>query len=231
MPADHPLDRPIWQALTSRQADLNRGDGRVGRFDRRYAPFGAVADDSPPCIAALAERIDTDGVVVLIDGVFAPTPPGALSVRQGLLNQMVATHLVEPQPNSSIVPLCDDDAPEMLALATLTEPGPFLALTHRLGDFVGIKQNGALVAMAGERMKLEGYTEVSAVCTHPGHRGRGYGAALTGIVAARILARGETPFLHVFPDNVGAIAVYEALGFRLRRQMMLNVLTPGLAPG
>ncbi|MEI9963878.1 MAG: GNAT family N-acetyltransferase [Caulobacteraceae bacterium] len=106
----------------------------------------------------------------------------------------------------------------MLALATLTQPGPFFARTHQLGDFIGVKQEGRLVAMAGERMRPTGFTEVSGVCTHPDWRGRGYAAGLMRLVAARILARGETPFLHVYASNTGAIALYEALGFRLRRR-------------
>jgi len=112
----------------------------------------------------------------------------------------------------------------MLALATLTKPGPFFARTHQLGDFIGVKKNGALVAMAGERMKPPGFTEVSGVCTHPDHRGHGYAAGLSRIVASRILERGETPFLHAFATNTGAISVYRALGFALRRDITLTVL-------
>lgn len=123
-----------------------------------------------------------------------------------------------------IVPLAPADAPAMLALATLTEPGPFAARTHRLGGFVGIKVDGRLIAMAGERMKPPGFTEVSGVCTHPDHRGRGYAAALMRSVAVNILDRGEKPFLHVYPSNGGAIALYETLGFRLRRAMSMTIL-------
>jgi predicted GNAT family acetyltransferase len=115
----------------------------------------------------------------------------------------------------------------MLALATLTEPGPFFARTHQLGDFVGVRDGGRLMAMAGERMKPTGFTEVSGVCTHPDGRGRGYAGALTRAVVAKILARGEQPFLHVYAHNTGAIALYEALGFSLRRKMSMTVLTRG----
>jgi predicted GNAT family acetyltransferase len=121
----------------------------------------------------------------------------------------------------------------MLALATLTEPGPFFEKTHRLGDFVGVRAGGQLVAMAGERMKPDGFTEVSGVCTHPGHRGRGYAATLMRHVAARILARGETPFLHAYAtthththNNHAAIALYQRLGFALRREILMTRLTP-----
>ena len=115
----------------------------------------------------------------------------------------------------------------MLALATLTQPGPFFARTHRLGGFIGVKQDGVLVAMAGERMKVEGFTEVSGVCTQPDHRGNGYAGGLMQLVAQAILARGETPFLHVYADNAGAIALYQTLGFRFRAALTMTVLARG----
>ncbi|HVK42142.1 MAG TPA: GNAT family N-acetyltransferase, partial [Phenylobacterium sp.] len=119
------------------------------------------------------------------------------------------------------------DAPQMLALATLTAPGPFFARTHQLGRFVGVKAGGQLVAMAGERMRPPGHTEVSGVCTHPDHRGRGYAAGLMLEVAARIRARGEIPFLHSYAHNTGAIALYQALGFDFRRELIMTTLTRG----
>jgi hypothetical protein len=121
--------------------------------------------------------------------------------------------------------LGEADAPQMFALARLTQPGPFFERTHALGDFIGVKDDGGrLLAMAGERLRPPGYTEVSAICTHPDARGRGHGAALTQVVTSRILARGETPFLHVFAHNVGAIRIYEALGFTVRTTMKMTVL-------
>ena len=112
----------------------------------------------------------------------------------------------------------------MVELAALTKPGPFLIRTHELGGYIGIRDQGRLVAMAGERFKLPGFTEVSAVCTHPDYRGRGYAAALTLAVATRIAARGETPFLHTFASNINAIRLYEKLGFVLRTPMSVTVL-------
>ena len=223
-PLDHPLDRPVWRALTSRQAHLARGDARAVRLDPDYGPFAAAADASPGALAALAALVAQDDGVALIEAVPPPTPPGMMVERGGVLSQMIATKLTLKDPPCAITPLTEADAAAMFALATLTEPGPFAARTHQLGDFIAVMVDGRLAAMAGERMKPAGFTEVSAVCTHPDFRGQGYAAALTGVVAARILARGETPFLHVYPHNTGAIAVYEALGFCLRRPMMLTVL-------
>jgi predicted GNAT family acetyltransferase len=130
--------------------------------------------------------------------------------------QMVARSVTAPAPSGEIVDLDDADASEMIALAALTKPGPFIARTHTLGDFVGIRKDGRLVAMAGERFKLGGHTEISGVCTHPDWRGRGYAGLLSRVVATRIAARGETPILHAFATNTAAIRLYEQLGFEIR---------------
>ena len=114
----------------------------------------------------------------------------------------------------------------MLALATLTEPGPFRTNTHEFGGFIGVKQDGALIAMAGQRLRPMGHVEVSGVCTHPDHRGRGHAAALMAIVAQRIQARGDIPFLHSYAANAAANALYERLGYRVRRTLMLTNFAP-----
>jgi predicted GNAT family acetyltransferase len=116
----------------------------------------------------------------------------------------------------------------MFALARLTEPGPFFERTHQLGDFVGVRLEGRLVAMAGERLKLTGYTEVSAVCTHPEHRGSGYAAGLMSLVARKITERGEIPFLHAYDHNASAIALYQRLGYRRRRSVQVSFLTAAM---
>jgi len=224
MHGGHPLDRPVWSALTTRQADLAQGDARALRIDPAYGLFAAPADYAPASLAALAALVPADGVIGLVELETPPVPAGLTMVSTALCHQMLADRIAPRQANFPIVPLGDSDAPEMLALATLTKPGPFFARTHRLGRFVGAKVDGRLVAMAGERLQPMGFTEVSGVCTHPDHRGRGYAAALMAHVAERILARGETPFLHSYSDNDGAIALYERMGFRLRRQVSYTLL-------
>ncbi len=120
--------------------------------------------------------------------------------------------------------LTDDDAPEMLVLASLTEPGPFLARTHRMGRFLGIRRNGRLAAMAGERMRFPGHTEVSGVCTHPDFRGQGLARRLSAAVTAAIQQRGDRAFLHVWATNATAIAIYRGLGFEVRAEVSVAVL-------
>ncbi len=225
MATDHPLDRPVWSALATRQAALALGDARARRFAPEYGLFAGAADASPACLAALAALIPAGGRVGIVEIEDMPTPPGVAVVSRALCCQMIAPALAPGEPSFAITPLTDADASEMLALATLTEPGPYFARTHQMGDFVGVRQDGVLVAMAGERLKPEGFTEVSAVCTHPDHRGRGYAKGLTRLVAKRILARGETPFLHVYAHRSAAIALYETLGFGLRTENTLTVLT------
>lgn len=222
--ADHPLDRPVWSALTSRQAGLAQGDGRALRFVADHNVFAASADATLESLAALSALIPAGGVVWTVEAAEMPQPPATTLVKEALCCQMLCPALRGKAAGFAVEELGDADAAEMLALATLTEPGPFFAQTHRLGGFVGVKQDGRLVAMAGERMKPDGFTEVSGVCTHPDFRGRGYAAGLMRVVIDRILARGEMPFLHVYATNAGAIALYETLGFAVRTNVGVRVL-------
>jgi len=222
----HPLDRPVWNALTSRQAHLARGDTRALRFDADYALFAAAAD--PADSDAIRALVPETGAIGLVEAG-PPALPAGIVAKPAVCNQMIADAITPGAARFDVVALGDGDADQMLALASLTQPGPFFAKTHRLGDFIGVKADGRLVAMAGERMKLSdvslgGFTEVSGVCTHPDFRGRGFAGGLMRIVAERIVARGATPFLHVYADNDGAIALYESLGFRFRATMHFILL-------
>lgn len=234
----HPLDRPVWSALSTRQAPLAMGDAqRALRFSPGYHIFAAAADGSPESLAELG-RLNAEqaasglGGLGLIEveanGAPSPLPPGVGVASAALCVQMLAASLTASRrPTPAYEPLNEEDAAQMLALATLTKPGPFFEHTHRLGDFIGVKQDGRLIAMAGERMKPDGFTEVSGVCTHPDHRGQGYAAALMRIVAARILERGETPFLHAYAAHEGTIGLYRSLGFEVRAPLMFTVLDGG----
>jgi predicted GNAT family acetyltransferase len=222
----HLLDRVIWNAFTGRQAHLAVRDHGALRVDPDFGLFVATADHAPETLAALSRLVHAHpGEVGIVERFDPPPIPGTVVTRRAVLNQMVAETLADARPvDFEILPLTDADARDMLALATLTAPGPFFSRTHQLGAFVGVKVDGQLVAMAGERLRVEGFTEVSAVCAHPDHRGKGYAAKLMLHVAHKIVARGETPFLHSYDHNAGAIALYEALGFRFRCEQVLTVL-------
>ena len=218
------LDRPIWHALRSRQSPFAEGSKLALRYQADVSPFAAAADDSADALQALASIIPPGGHIMLLQAGAAPVPPGTVAdmVDEGV--QMVAQRSDVPDVPPEVIDLHDADAADMLELATLTRPGPFLPRTHRLGRFVGVRRAGRLVAMAGERMSIPGFTEVSGVCTHPDFRGKGHAALLSRIVAARIAARGETPFLHAFASNHAAIRLYERLGFAHRSHMRVVAL-------
>jgi ribosomal protein S18 acetylase RimI-like enzyme len=219
-----PLLHPNWHALVGRQAHIAEGSGRARRFVADVSPFVATLDDSPAAVADLGRLIPATGTAMMLQAEPTPFPDGVTGDSGYLGVQMVARAVARPDPSSDVVELGEADAADMLALATLTQPGPFLPRTHVMGGFVGIRDHGRLVAMAGERMKPPGFTEVSAVCTHPDARRRGHASLLTRVVAARIMARGETPFLHAFASNHAAIRLYEKLGFVFSRKMWGAIL-------
>jgi predicted GNAT family acetyltransferase len=220
----HPLDRPVWSALTSRQAPLAQGDQRAWRLAPEYGPFAAAADASRESQAALAGFAPGEDGLWLVEPEETPAPPGTTAAVRAVCCQMTSDEVTPGEARFEVVALGEDDAPQMLALARLTRPGPFAPRTHRLGAFVGVKLDGRLVAMAGERMKPDGFTEVSGVCTHPDFRGRGYAGGLMRLVVRRILERGETAFLHAYASNTGAIELYRSLGFAVRRNVVLTIL-------
>ena len=209
----HPLDRAVHNALTSRQAPLSIREGGVIRFDPDYALFAAAGPDATPADWGALSR--ATGRVALFEAN-AVVPEGLVEADRIDCLQMVATSLSAGGKTVAFEALSDADGPEMLALATLTQPGPFFSKTHLLGPFIGIRSEGVLVAMAGERMSLDGFSEISGVCTHPDHRGHGYAGALMRAVGQAILDRGDTVFLHARIGHAATIAFYETLGFRPR---------------
>jgi ribosomal protein S18 acetylase RimI-like enzyme len=214
----HPLDNVAWQALTTRQEVFAEISGSARRFQRDVTSLAAFEEPSAAGYDALARLAGPRGTAALF--LHEPYQPRAgWSVVGGApLPEMVCENgaAATPNPKLEIAELGPHDSPEMVELAALTKPGPFGSRTHELGTYLGIRRDGKLVAMAGERLKVPGYAEVSAVCTHPDHLGKGYAAALMSELMARIRSRGETPFLHVRQDNTRAIAIYERLGFRTR---------------
>lgn len=220
----HPLDRPVWNALNGRLAHLAAGGARALRFRQDVNILGAAADASPEAAVALAALAAPCEPFGTVEAEAMPLLPGLERVAERNLAQMVLEQPAADWGAAEWRDLNDADATVMFDLATLTKPGPWRENSHLMGGFVGV-EDGRLIAMAGERMKLPGWTEVSGVCTHPDARGRGLATALMGVVVARALGRGEQVFLHAYADNAGAIALYERLGFRVRREVRFTTYT------
>ncbi|MZD56637.1 GNAT family N-acetyltransferase [Streptomyces sp. SID5606] len=227
MPADDDpvLDDPVGQSLGTRHAHLARRLGRAATYRAGVATFSAVSTE--PDARDWADLAELLGPDAFADMFSCPAIPPAdwdpVFTLKG--RQMIwpgGTHPTEPdtKPGSTgLVELGPDSVPDMLDLVARTEPGPFWPRTRELGTYLGIRVDGTLVAMAGERLRPPGWTEISAVCTAPEARGRGHAARLVGALAARIAARGDRPFLHVAEKNTRAIALYERLGFKTRSQV------------
>jgi ribosomal protein S18 acetylase RimI-like enzyme len=221
------LDDPVGQSLRGQHAHLARRTGRAATYLPEVATFAAVPG-APTCAdwADLARLVGPGGLADLftaevtppdswapvfgMDGVQMVAPTGGLGLGGGA------------RVGAAVVELGSADVPDMLALAELTRPGPFWRRTIELGTYLGVRENGVLVAMAGERLRPPGWSEISAVCTAPQARGRGHAATLVRAVMRRITERGERPFLHAVAHNTGAIGLYERLGFTVRRRVRFH---------
>jgi ribosomal protein S18 acetylase RimI-like enzyme len=220
------LDRPVWNALTSEQAQLAVATGAAVRMDPDYGPFAAARDDGAEAQAALAATLRGAGDRIgVVERQAWPVPEGLRVLGGGELVQMVFEGPASEEPDDPRIELLKaKDAKAMAALAHATEPGPWGSKTHLYGDYYGIRIGGKLAAMAGERMRLPGLAELSGVSTWPEFRGQGLASVLVRRVVRGFLDRGETPFLHCYSANAGAVALYEALGFRTRARMSFTIL-------
>jgi ribosomal protein S18 acetylase RimI-like enzyme len=220
------LDRPVWNALTTEQADLAIAKGAAVRMDPDYGPFAAARDDGAEAQAALAATLRGPGDRIgVVERQAWPVPEGLRVLGGGELVQMVFDGPAPAEPDDRRIELLEArDAKAMAALAHATEPGPWGSKTHLYGDYYGIRIGGKLAAMAGERMRLPGLAELSGVSTWPEFRGQGLASVLVRRVVRGFLERGQTPFLHCYSANAGAVALYEALGFRIRARMSFTIL-------
>lgn len=217
------LDNCIWHSLCTMHSSFAEGDDLAKRYPPAVTPLAGMRDQSAESYSSLFRLLPPGGAAGLVLDSRPALPAGWTIIQQRRLLQMVWNNMVEAkeQPWEE---LGSSNADEMLALTELTKPGPFGKRTVEMGRYIGIHHNGQLAAMAGERLRLPGYTEISAVCTHPDHRGRGYATSLMSVLIRSITARNEIPFLHVAEENTGAIRVYEALGFKTRCVVNLAVV-------
>lgn len=211
-PARHPLDNPIWSSLTTAHAHLAAAAGPAARYPAAIAPFIGVASPDP-------------GVLAPLEGLVAPGEHAyALAVRPPFgplwevsdevpVLQMVMDGAPPRLPAPDFVEMGEAQREDMLGLTALVFPGFFRARTLEMGRYIGLYRDGVLAAMAGERMRITGWQEISAVCTHPDHQGRGYAHQLVAVLCRDAIAAGRQPFLHVYPENRRARSVYERLGF------------------
>lgn len=233
-PSTHSLDNPIWTALATEQARLGFANALACRYHPDVAPFAAMASDARESWLALGELLSPGEQVALLS-LDPVRPPESLRTQPvGLIHQMVAMRGdadgADEADGHDILALSQADANDMLRLAQKTKPGPFCSRTHEMGNYIGVRAQGRLIAMAGERMHPAGHVEISAVCVDDDWRGKGLAARLVQRLQRDIRQRGESPFLHVLSNNSNAIALYERLGFALRQTFSLSLV--GLAePG
>jgi ribosomal protein S18 acetylase RimI-like enzyme len=220
--SDQVLDNAPWATLVGAHAGFAVRNGRAARYQPDVAPFVALEDyDDPRAWQDLADLLGPDGQAAVFGVTEWPEDWKPVWSAGGL--QMVGGG-VQPEPEPEAVVLGAEDVPEILDLVARTEPGPVRERTIELGSYLGIRRDGKLIALAGERLRPPGWTEISAVCTDPEYRGQGLAGRLIRAVAAGIVARGDTPFLHVAGTNTNAIRLYDALGFERRRDTTFTVL-------
>jgi len=221
---DAGLENPVYASLSGAHARFAQSCGRALRYPADVAPFFALPAPASAEDWRCAAELVPPGTAAAIGDPGGELPVPWSRVRDFELVQMTGESVSGVDLPDAVL-LGAADVPEMLELVERTEPGPFLERTVELGDYLGIRREGRLVAMAGERLRFEGWTEISAVCTAPEHRGQGLASQLMGALIAAIQRRRERVFLHVLAENTSAIRLYEELGFRIRRRSQLSVLT------
>jgi len=216
------LDNPVWSCLTTRHAHLAVGSRHALRYPLEFSPLSGLPAAAPDNLGAL-QALVAIGDAVAVAGAHVPEWPANWETLHRITLWQMLRRDTSPLPEgpAEIVPLATADVADMLALVELTHPGPFRERTIELGAFVGVRERGRLLAMAGERMWIGDHREVSAVCTHPEAQGRGFARLLMARVINRMLRRGQTPFLHVESANARAIRTYEGLGFVKRAEFPL----------
>ncbi|MCR8561114.1 GNAT family N-acetyltransferase [Mucilaginibacter sp. BJC16-A38] len=222
---EHLLDNPAWNALCSGNNSLSNGNQFAKYFSPDVSPFTGLPAATVENFQHLHEITPVDGPFGLMTPVKVDFPQPWKMLREMDIVQMVCENPIErPMANQAeIIPLTEQNVPEMLALTKLTNPGPFLRRTIEMGHYRGIFKEGKLVAMAGQRLNPVPYAEISAVCTHPDHLGKGYAAQLLLDQIRRIKAARQIPFLNALTTNIRAIKLYESIGFTVRKEIFISI--------
>ena len=216
---------PVWSALHTKHRHFALTAGDACRYPADVAPFAAVASPSADALLQLHSLL-APAESVWIVGESYPQP-AKLAFEQTLLclQMVLPAELVPPASTIEILPLSNDHAPEMVALTDLAFPGFFRSRTCEMGSYFGIRSNGQLIAMGGERFTLEGYPEISGICTHPDHRGKGYAESLIWHLVRNHRREGLVSWLHVSATNQRAIDLYRRMGFTEVRRVTLNLVS------
>jgi ribosomal protein S18 acetylase RimI-like enzyme len=219
------LDNPIWNALNTGNKSFANGSKRAQYIKRDVGWFAGLQNNSEEDLLALHGILPAGSAVILFTPTAISIPSNwNVQLKKDLL-QMEYLHIHSPTiDGDDLIALHDKDIPAMIELTALTKPGPFFSRTIDFGNYEGIFTDTRLVAMAGQRLQPDPYTEVSAVCTHPEHTGKGYAARLVASQVNQLVSRSRIPFLHVYPENFSACKLYEKLGFTTRKQMLVYVL-------
>ena len=219
----HPLDNIAWNSLTTRHRALGVVGEKAAAYHPQISMIAAVAEETTEAYNELATIIQQGDPVALIGNKVPDNIPQWTIMRRAEAYQMTTDKPIDYR-QAEVEPLTPVDVPAIMELVKLTNPGPFSHRTIEMGTYIGIKKHGQLIAMGGERMKPQGYTEISAICTHPEHRGKGYATTITGILTNHILEQGETPILHVFTQNTPATKLYQKLGYKTRTKIPVTAI-------
>ena len=218
------LANPVWHALGTMQQHLNAGNQQLRFFAPAVAPFAGMENWDTASLHHFEANMPAQRRLYLMQET-AVVIPSSLQVHFTVpLYQMICADFQPAFEDYPLVPLTEEHIPQMLALTALTKPGPFLAQTIRFGGYVGVFDGDQLIAMGGERLKVPGFTEVSAICTHPDYRGRHLARHILSQVSQQIIRRGEVPFLHSLTTNEPALKVYAQLGYRLNRNIFFAIV-------
>jgi GNAT superfamily N-acetyltransferase len=213
---------PVWHALQTRHRHFALSAGEACRYPADVAPFASVATPSESALQSLHSLL-VPGEYVWLIGESFPSIPELFCERTLECLQMVLPHDISPpDPAFEILPLSHAEAPEMVALTDIAFPGFFRARTCEMGSYYGVRSGGELIAMGGERLMLDGYPEISGICTHPEHRGKGLAAGLIWQLVRNHRRDGQVSWLHVAARNQHAIDLYLRLGFKVARKVLLH---------